>query len=100
MSEDFFEEKYYGNGAPEETSADVSYKSTQGERRLLKAILQKAVDDIEDNDEKVRAEVQEWFSEEYSEEGGEVYSLQYICDYLDFDFEHVQQFAFKLLSKR
>lgn len=104
--ENFHREDFYCEASDiEESQQEISYKSVQGEKRLLKAVLEKAVDDITDPDDKVRAEVEEWFSAEYDESGGIIddpakFTLQYICDSLDLDFETVQQYAFKLITKR
>lgn len=86
-----------------ELSCDLIDKSINkhilGEKKLLIAVLQQAINDIYSYDEKVRTEVGVWFSESYKDDGGDPYSLQFICDFLDLDFTLVKNWAYKLIIK-
>jgi len=73
----------------------ITNKDILPEKRLIRAVMAKALDDINDSDQNVRTESRDWVMEPYDIEKEEVYSLQYICNFLELTHSIVQLYAEK-----
>lgn len=73
------------------------YKDTP-ERRLLVAVMHKAVTDfLCDRDIKAQQDAEEWFLAEFIDTP-QPFSFQYICLELNLDYDHARKHIIKLLD--
>jgi hypothetical protein len=68
-------------GAPNQTGSP--------ERRLLLAILERAILDYVGNDVREIAEAQEWLFDEEASSGRSNFSFKWICEQLDLDYSSI-----------
>jgi hypothetical protein len=68
-------------GAPNQTGSP--------ERRLLLAILERAILDYVGNDMREVVEAQEWLFDDHATPGRSHFSFQWICEQLDLDHRHI-----------
>lgn len=79
------------------------------ERKLLVAVLERAILDLNHTDRNIRKDSRDWFKEKgkykiyitetVTEDTHTLYSFKYICRYLNLDHNHVRDLAFSRIGK-